>query len=91
MALIAAVVALSSTAYCQAGVMADGTYTRPGSVAMDALPLHVRIRASRSPYGPRRRFTVRDRIGFGSQLDFFVPSCARARQWGRRTVLVHVL
>lgn len=86
-ALIAAAIAVSSTAYCDTGLMADGTYTRPGSIANNfyALGTHVTVRPS--PTG-RRRFVVRDRIGWGSQLDFWMPSCAQARVWGRRRVRV---
>lgn len=82
---------LSSTAYCDTGAMADGSQTRPGSVASNLYRLGTKLRVSRSPYGPGRVFVVRDRVGFGSQLDFFVASCGRARFWGRRTVRVHVI
>jgi 3D (Asp-Asp-Asp) domain-containing protein len=82
---------LSSTAYCQSGRMADGSSTRPGSVASNLYRLGTRLRVSRSPYGRGRVFVVRDRVGYGSQLDFFVASCARARLWGRRTVHVRVI
>jgi 3D (Asp-Asp-Asp) domain-containing protein len=82
---------LSSTAYCQGGTMADGSQTRPGSVASNLYRLGTRLRVSRSPYGRGRVFVVRDRVGFGSDLDFFVASCSRARYWGRRTVHVHIV
>lgn len=79
---------VTSTAYCLRGTMANGRYVHAGAVAMNILGLGHRIRASRSPYGRHRRFRVEDRIGFGSQLDFWVPSCGMARAWGRRTVRV---
>lgn len=74
-----------STGYCLTGKMADGSFTRAGSVAMNGVRLGTRITVSASPTG-RRRFVVRDRIGFGSQLDFWTSSCGQAIRWGRRTV-----
>jgi 3D (Asp-Asp-Asp) domain-containing protein len=83
----------NSTAYspCSAGsIMADGTHVRLGSVAMNRHPLGTRITlTSRSFYG-MRRFTVRDRIGYGSDLDFWTPSCRAALAWGRRTVTYRI-
>jgi 3D (Asp-Asp-Asp) domain-containing protein len=88
--LLATVATLaSSTAYCLQGTMADGSYTRPGSVAHNGYRLGTHLWISPSPTG-RRRFVVRDRIGWGTQLDFWTPSCAAARAWGRRTVRVRV-
>lgn len=81
-------IATSSTAYCLQGRMADGTYVRAGSIAHNGYPLGTHVTVSPSPTG-RRHFVVRDRIGWGTQLDFWLGSCAAARSWGRRTV--HVL
>jgi len=82
---------VTSTAYswgCGAsGPMANGARPYIGAVAMNMLPLGRRIRVSRSPTGLRWH-TVADRIGYGTQLDFFVGSCWLARAWGRRTVRV---
>jgi hypothetical protein len=69
---------LTSTAYCLRGRMANGQFVHAGAVAMNGVRLGTRIRVSRSPTG-RLRFTVKDRIGWGTQLDFWVPSCAQAR------------
>jgi len=88
-ALLAAAVIAGSTGYCLNGTMADGTWTRPGSVAHNGYPLGTRLTIAPSPTG-RRRFVVRDRIGWGTELDFWVSSCARAIAWGRRTVKVRV-
>ncbi len=76
-----------STAYCLRGTMADGTYTRPHSVAMNRHPLGTRIEllGRRGPDG-KRRYIVRDRIGYGTELDFWVPTCSEAYAWGRRSV-----
>lgn len=81
---------LSSTAYCETGLMANGHRTYRGAVAGNAWPLGTRLHVSNSPYGPGV-FTVTDRIGHGSQLDFAIPGdCGAARQWGRRTVKVAI-
>lgn len=84
-----------STAYtpCSSGtIMADGTRTRLRSVANNFLPLGSKIRlvGRPGPYG-LRIFYVRDRIGSGSQLDFWVPSCRDGILWGRRIVKFRVL
>jgi 3D (Asp-Asp-Asp) domain-containing protein len=76
-----------TTAYCLSGVMADGSGVRPGSIAHNGYSLGTRVTVSASPTGARR-FVVRDRIGWGTELDFWVSSCAAARAWGRRVVLV---
>jgi 3D (Asp-Asp-Asp) domain-containing protein len=80
----------SSTAYCLHGTMADGSYTRAGSVAMNILPLGTRIKTARK-FDGRRIFTVRDRIGYGTELDFWTPTCGRAIAYGRHTVKYKVL
>jgi 3D (Asp-Asp-Asp) domain-containing protein len=79
---------VTSTAYCLRGTMANGRGVHYGAVAMNILPLGKRIRTNRSPFGRHRRFRVEDRIGWGTQLDFWVPSCGMAYAWGRRTVRV---
>lgn len=78
---------VTSTAYCLRGMMANGQHTHAGAVAMNILPLGRRIHVNRSPYGARS-FVVKDHIGWGTQLDFWVSSCAQARAWGRRGVTV---
>jgi len=79
---------VTSTAYCLRGTMANGRGVHYGAVAMNILPLGKRIRVNRSPFGRHLRFRVEDRIGWGTQLDFWVPSCGMAYAWGRRTVRV---
>lgn len=79
---------VQSTAYspCSSGtIMANGQHTHWGAVANNFLPLGTRIRMDHRVRG-RRWFTVEDRIGHGSQLDIFMPSCAAAIQWGRRQI-----
>jgi 3D (Asp-Asp-Asp) domain-containing protein len=82
-------IAVVSTAYCLSGTMADGTGVRSGSVANNFLALGTPIVVTASPTGSRE-WRVRDRIGWGTQLDFWVPSCAQALAWGRRTVRLKV-
>jgi 3D (Asp-Asp-Asp) domain-containing protein len=88
LAAAALAVPTTSTSYCLQGLMADGTWTRAGSVAHNGYPLGTRLTITPSPTGARR-FVVRDRIGWGTQLDFWLPSCAWALGWGRRVVRVH--
>lgn len=72
--------------------MADGSFTRPRSVAMNSLPLGSLIKLERPrSFRGLRYFLVRDRIGWGTQLDFWNPSCWHARAWGRHTVKYRVL
>jgi 3D (Asp-Asp-Asp) domain-containing protein len=80
-------IATVSTAYCLMGTMADGSYTREASIAHNGFPLGTRVTVA-PPFHGRRRFVVRDRIGWGTSLDFWTPSCASAFQWGRRVVRV---
>lgn len=87
--LIAADGAEGSTAYCLTGIMANGERVRPQSVAHNGFALGTRLTITPNPTGDPR-WTVRDRIGHGSDLDFWVPSCAHAIRWGRRPVTIRV-
>lgn len=80
-------IVVTSTAYCLSGTMADGTGVRWGSVASNQFPLGTVLEVTPALAG-RRRWTVRDRIGWGTQLDFWAPSCQIARGWGRRPVRI---
>ncbi len=84
--MAAAALLANSTSYCLSGTMADGTQVRDRSVAMNSLPLGSKIKLTKNSFFGRRIFYVRDRIGHGSQLDFWSPSCSRSRKWGRRNV-----
>lgn len=89
-ALLAASVLVVSTAYspCSSGsTMADGSPTRPGSVAHNGYPLGTKLTVWPSPDG-LRHYTVRDRIGCCTTIDFWVADCGTAISWGRRTVHV---
>lgn len=80
----------SSTAYCDHGTMADGSWTRLGSVASNRHPLGTRITLTRRGPGGRRHWIVRDRIGWGSDLDFWMPTCSAAITWGRRHIAYRI-
>jgi 3D (Asp-Asp-Asp) domain-containing protein len=79
----------AATAYCLRGTMADGTYTRTGSLAHNGYRLGTRLWATPAVFG-RHRWTVRDRIGWGSEADFWAPSCSQAISFGRRSISLTV-
>lgn len=68
--------------------MADGTQTRNRSAAHNGLPLGTRIRLVGRKAGPGgiRKYVIRDRIGWGTQLDLWTGSCHTALAFGRTTV-----
>jgi hypothetical protein len=82
----------NSTSYCDSGLMADGSYVRSQSIAMNNLPLGTEIKlAGKHLFGGHKNFRVRDRIGWGSQLDFWTGNCGYMNWWGRRTVSYRVV
>ena len=85
---------LSSTAYCLYGTMASGLQVHVGAVASNAHRLGTLIKLSRrvNVGGRRKRyFRVLDRIGYGTALDIWMPSCGAAIQYGRRGVSYRVV
>lgn len=91
-AIAAAETAGAATAYspCSAGsIMKDGSQTRRGSLAHNGYPLGTRVWVQPAIFG-RHRYTVRDRIGSGSEADFWTASCAGAIAFGRRPVRITV-
>ena len=82
-----------ATAYCLRGRTASGRYVRRGIVAADprVLRLGTRIHMTAGRY--TGNYIVADTGGKikGRILDIWVPSCAEARRWGRRSVSVRVL
>lgn len=80
----------SSTAYCLNGTMANGHRVHWGAVASNRHRLGTRIRMKHKIRG-RRYFTVEDRIGYGSDLDVWMGSCHKARQYGRRHAMYTVV
>lgn len=85
LAVLASLWGAHSTSYCLHGRMSDGTYTRAGSAASNRHPLGTRIYLKQSFYG-RHKFVVRDRIGWGSELDLWAPTCSTSYAWGARYV-----
>ena len=87
------VASYKATAYCLRGKTASGRYVRRGIVAADPrlLRLGTRIHLTGGRY--TGNYIVADTGGKikGRILDIWVPSCAEARRWGRRTVKVRVL
>lgn len=85
--------AFRATAYCLKGRTATGGSVRRGIVAADRriLPLGTKIQISAGAYSGT--YTVADTGGAvrGNVLDIWVPSCAEASRFGRRTVMVNVL
>lgn len=95
-AALSGVLGAHSTAYCLTGTTADGTYLSQRAPSMEALrtvamnrhPLGTKIKliSPRRVWG-LRDFVVRDRIGWGSELDFWTPSCwAAINVHGRKNV-----
>lgn len=82
-----------ATAYCLKGRTASGGSVRRGIVAADTrvLPLGTRINISAGAYSGT--YTVADTGGAvrGRILDIWVPSCAEANKFGRRTIKVSVV
>jgi 3D (Asp-Asp-Asp) domain-containing protein len=82
-----------ATAYCLQGRTALGGSVRRGIVAADprVLPLGTRINVSAGSYSGT--YTVADTGGAvrGRILDIWVPSCAEANRFGRRSVKVSVV
>lgn len=85
--------AFRATAYCLKGRTASGGSVRRGIVAADrrVLPLGTRIQISAGAYSGT--YTVADTGGAvkGHILDIWMPSCAEANRFGRRTVMVSVV
>lgn len=81
---------LDSTSYCSAGTMADGAQTHIGAVANNMWPLGTRLEILTGE-DAGAVVTVEDRIGYGSQLDVFNPSCQWSIDYGRELVQVIAL
>lgn len=80
-------VMVGSTAYCLTGTMANGEGVHRGAVASNMHPLGTLLKFKRRVWvgGIKQRyFRVKDRIGHGSQLDVWLPSCGAAIVYGRQ-------
>jgi len=84
---------VEATAYCLDGRTQSGVRTRTGIVAADprVLPVGSVIRILDGP--TTGIYTVMDTGGTikGRRIDIYVPSCARAKKFGRRKVSVIVV
>jgi 3D (Asp-Asp-Asp) domain-containing protein len=83
------IVKLVVTAYCLVGTTATGTHTRPGTVAVDprVVPLGSTLRIP--GYGLGRALDTGGAIK-GRRIDVWMSSCAAARTWGVRRLIVRV-
>jgi 3D (Asp-Asp-Asp) domain-containing protein len=84
----------TATAYCTGSITASGIPVSKGVVAADpaVLPLGTRIRITRAaPYNGT--YWVLDTGGAirKRRLDVYIPDCAAARQFGRRSIHVTVI
>jgi 3D (Asp-Asp-Asp) domain-containing protein len=75
----------SATCYSQGTITASGRHVFVGEVAQNTLRFGTWITLDRQVFG-RRHFVVLDRIGHGSELDFYYPSESACVQFGRRRV-----
>jgi len=82
-----------ATAYCLRGRTASGGSVRRGIVAADrrVLPLGSRIRINAGSYSGTYLVTDTGGAIRGNILDIWVPSCAEAMRFGRRSIKVSVL
>jgi len=84
---------VKATAYCQGGTTRSGTRARPGIVAADPafFPVGTILRILDGPWSGI--YTVMDTGAEvkGREIDIFIPDCARAKRFGRRTLHVRIL
>lgn len=78
---------VTSTAYCLRGTMANGQQVHDGAVAMNGPSFGTQYVVLSGPKDGRV-YTVKDRIGHGSDFDIWMSSCDAARQYGRRTITI---
>lgn len=83
-----------STAYsygCGGGsITASGAPVAVGVIAMNIVPLGSVVHIASGPFTGALE-TVMDRIGNGpTNLDFWLPSCWEARQYGRQWIEIEV-
>jgi 3D (Asp-Asp-Asp) domain-containing protein len=86
---------MTATAYCERGKTRSGAQAQDGIVAADIrrLPIGTRLRIIAPGRAYAGAYTVMDTGSAikGRDIDIFMPSCARARKFGRRIVNVRVL
>lgn len=82
-----------ATAYCLKGRTAMGHGVRRGIIAADPRVLRLGSRVNLGAGAYSGQYLVSDTGGRikGKKIDIWVPSCAEARRFGRRTVAIGVL
>ena len=82
--------AFSATAYCFSGRTAMGHPVRRGLIAADPRVLKLGSRVVVSAGAWSGTYLVSDTGGAikGKRIDIWVPGCAEARKFGRRTVQI---
>ena len=83
----------TATAYCLRGRTAMGHGVRRGLIAADPRVLRLGSRVNLGAGAYSGQYLVSDTGGRikGKKIDIWVPSCAEARRFGRRTVTLGVL
>jgi len=83
----------TATAYCLKGRTAMGHGVRRGVIAADPRVLRLGSRVNLGAGAYSGQYLVSDTGGAvrGRKIDIWVPSCAEARRFGRRTVTIGVL
>ena len=83
----------TATAYCLSGRTAMGHGVRRGIIAADPRLLRLGSKIALNAGGYTGQYLVSDTGGGikGRRIDVWVPSCAEARRFGRRTVTVSLL
>ena len=81
-----------ATAYCLRGRTASGHGVRRGIIAADPRVLRLGSRVNLGAGAYSGQYVVSDTGGRikGKKIDIWVPSCAEARRFGRRTVMIGV-
>jgi 3D (Asp-Asp-Asp) domain-containing protein len=81
----------TATAYCLQGRTAMGHGVRRGIIAADPRVLKLGSRVNLGAGSYTGQYLVSDTGGRikGNKIDIWVPNCAEARRFGRRTVKIH--
>lgn len=84
---------VTATAYCRSGPTRSGMRARTGMIAADprVLPVGSVVKILDGP--TTGTYTVMDTGGDirGRRIDVYMPSCARAKRFGRRTLRIQVV
>jgi 3D (Asp-Asp-Asp) domain-containing protein len=84
---------VSATAYCDHGTTKSGVHTQPGIIAADprVLPIGTVVKILDPAYpGTYKVMDTGSEIK-GRDIDIFMPSCRRAKLFGRKTMRVRII